>query len=441
MIKSIYRYLLIPTALCLVACNPPKIAVVGAASQNSLSSQSSPTPTASVSAAAFSVTNPVAGSTLSGTAYFTGTAGSQWVNVAAYDPNVGWSQKLGADATPTTGGYSIAVDTTKLPNGPATIGIVAFSVPAGQNGGTSSEIDVVVNIMNANSTPPPTPTPSGNGSSLSVGFYATDSELSRMEGILGHKVAAIGYVMRDSWGDYVSPDFGLTNNVANGRKTAISLPTILDSGTDMPSAASGAYDQYYAQLGQNLAPYCSQIISFAINWEFNGSWMAWGVTNSDGSLRWQPSDMIAAHQRLANILRQYCPNVPIVWGVNNGPESNLPAGYASEQFYPGDAYVDAVGLDMYEQNWAGFAGALTDGGLNWLDSFASAHNKMIAFPEWQATNDDASFITSMGAWMNDPSRKSRMLQFSYWDSDDAVNIGGALYEEPALQNAFVQSFP
>jgi hypothetical protein len=47
----------------------------------------------------------------------------------------------------------------------------------------------------------------------------------------------------------------------------------------------------------------------------------------------------------------------------------------------------------------------------------------------------------MGAWMNDPSRKSRMLQFSYWDSDDAVNIGGALYEEPALQNAFVQSFP
>jgi hypothetical protein len=38
-------------------------------------------------------------------------------------------------------------------------------------------------------------------------------------------------------------------------------------------------------------------------------------------------------------------------------------------------------------------------------------------------------------------RQSRMLQFSYWDSDDAINYGGALYEEPALQNAFLLSFP
>jgi beta-mannanase len=205
-------------------------------------------------------------------------------------------------------------------------------------------------------------------------------------------------VNRYGWEYYISLDgaFNFNDNLANGRKTAISIPTILDSGygTDMASAASGAYDQYYAQLAQNLAPYCSQIVSFAIDWEFNGYWFNHGVENSDGSLRWQPSDFIAAHRRLTNSLRQYCPGVPIIWPLNNGPESNLPSGYAAEQFYPGDAYVDAIGLDLYEQNYSSFAAAQSNGGFNWIDSFSSQHGKGLAFPEWQATNGDASFIAS-----------------------------------------------
>jgi beta-mannanase len=109
-----------------------------------------------------------------------------------------------------------------------------------------------------------------------------------------------------------------------------------------------------------------------------------------------------------------------------------PAGFQSLSWdindaYPGNSYVDYVSLDVYDWSWdssiftggdpnntatvaqsnAVFNEFLTDTeGLNWLASFALAHDKPIVIPEWAVTirndghglGDDSTFINNMYNW-------------------------------------------
>ena len=59
-------------------------------------------------------------------------------------------------------------------------------------------------------------------------------------------------------------------------------------------------------------------------------------------------------------------------------------------YYPGDAYVDYVGLDVYDVESQVYPGAKAEFshmqtqafGLDWLSSFAVTHHKQIVLPEW-----------------------------------------------------------
>ena len=112
-------------------------------------------------ATTFSVSSPSNGATLSRTVVFKGQAGSQWVNVAAYDVNHGYA-KIGVDVTPSGGTYAVSVDTTKLANGPAKFAIEAFSTPPGQVGGKSTSIQISATVNNSAAPPAPTPAPTSS---------------------------------------------------------------------------------------------------------------------------------------------------------------------------------------------------------------------------------------------------------------------------------------
>lgn len=66
--------------------------------------------------------------------------------------------------------------------------------------------------------------------------------------------------------------------------------------------------------------------------EMNGDWTAWS-----GS----PSRYIAAWRVVAGVMRRVAPNVALVWAPNALPERNIP------DFYPGDEWVDWVGINGY----------------------------------------------------------------------------------------------
>jgi hypothetical protein len=214
------------------------------------------------------ISSPVANAAVSGTINVTGSAGSEWVNVAAYDVN---GNKIGSDVTPSGGSYSISVNTTLLANGSDEIQVTAFSVPAGQSGGTSATADVTVNVNN-NAAPSPTPTPTSTSalSILSPVANATVSGTINVTGVAGSEwvnVAAYD-VNGNKIGNDVTPSNGAysisvnTTQLANGSDEiqvfAFSVPAGQSGGTSAsanvtvdvsnstspsptPTAASGSF--------------------------------------------------------------------------------------------------------------------------------------------------------------------------------------------------------
>jgi beta-mannanase len=79
--------------------------------------------------------------------------------------------------------------------------------------------------------------------------------------------------------------------------------------------------------------------------EFNGNWYPWGIANNNSN----PALYISAYRHVHDlVVAAGATNVQWVWCFNNG--STPDASYNDPaQSYPGDAYVDWVGIDGY--NW------------------------------------------------------------------------------------------
>ncbi len=72
--------------------------------------------------------------------------------------------------------------------------------------------------------------------------------------------------------------------------------------------------------------------------EMNGSWVAW----------YGNPDLYKEKFRLIfQIMKEEAPNVAMVWAPNDGPNDPLNPPNYIHSYYPGDAYVDWVGVDFY----------------------------------------------------------------------------------------------
>jgi hypothetical protein len=73
------------------------------------------------------------------------------------------------------------------------------------------------------------------------------------------------------------------------------------------------------------------------------------------------------------------------------------AGNAAWNYYPGDAYVDVVGGDIYDVNFSA-----PWGGLESLFTEARKHGKPFSVPEWGLTDvDDAAFVNHMCKFLDE----------------------------------------
>jgi hypothetical protein len=73
------------------------------------------------------------------------------------------------------------------------------------------------------------------------------------------------------------------------------------------------------------------------------------------------------------------------------------------QCYPGDAYVDIIGTDSYDQPPGnGFGDYVSQPyGLGYQVAFAAAHHKPVSYPEWglYRHGDDPGFVGAMLVWI------------------------------------------
>ncbi|GAB2627695.1 hypothetical protein Aab01nite_81320 [Paractinoplanes abujensis] len=132
----------------------------------------------------------------------------------------------------------------------------------------------------------------------------------------------------------------------------------------------GAWDGYISARAREFAAVRLPVL---VRWghEFNGNWYPWGIANNNAD----PSLYVRAYRHVHDLARAAgARNVQWVWAFNNGssPDEayNDPAAA-----YPGDAYVDWVGIDGY--NW-GFGPSWDPAGDHWTSfeaAFATAYAK------------------------------------------------------------------
>jgi hypothetical protein len=207
--------------------------------------------------------------------------------------------------------------------------------------------------------------------------------------------------------------------------------------SDFNEVADGGADSYYKTLAQNLVSAGFGSSYIRLGWEFNGTWMGWSICNEEGSgLTSWASDFVPAFQNIVTSMRSVSGgNFKFIWNPIDTGISTCP-GVHLESLYPGDKYVDVVGLDVYDGistpvsntarwtdllNGTGSGGYVAESpeavngksfngdgyGLTWLAAFGKAHNKEISLPEWGLDStsqdagggDDAYFMTQMVAWI------------------------------------------
>ena len=161
-----------------------------------------------------------------------------------------------------------------------------------------------------------------------------------------------------------------------------------------------------------------------LGWEFNNQSPQWG----------SPAQFAACFRQIQATVSAIAPGLIWDWNVNRGPSSQMP-GDSVLQAYPGNRYVNLIGVDSYD-DWppadtpGGWQTQLNGPyGLNYWLKFAKAHGKLLSVPEWGVASgglwpgheggDDPGYIKDMHGFFT-ASTKSIAYE-SYYD-DQGTSI-------------------
>ena len=160
-----------------------------------------------------------------------------------------------------------------------------------------------------------------------------------------------------------------------------------------------------------------------LGWEFDGSWFPWAATSpgAEASYAAYFAQIVTAMRSVPGAAFRF------VWNPDAGAFTT--PGYSVSAAYPGDAYVDVIGLDAYDQTWAtpqtpaNAWSSTTLPSLVAAQQFASAHAKPLALTEWglsirsdgHGLGDDPYYVDQMVSWMENPSND--VAYEAYFDCD------------------------
>ena len=174
----------------------------------------------------------------------------------------------------------------------------------------------------------------------------------------------------------------------SGYRMIWSVPMLPESGgASLPAGgATGAYNMYFSQLARN--PVAAGMGDSYLR-------LGWGVQSV--AIPWYPagqsSYFVEYWRQIVSTMRTVPgANFSFVWNPSrgdNGPKDKAMGNFAD--YYPGDAYVDVIGMDVYDTSWNHYPGESAefrdhaDPGVGaWtgsLEIFADKHGKPLAIPE------------------------------------------------------------
>jgi hypothetical protein len=169
----------------------------------------------------------------------------------------------------------------------------------------------------------------------------------------------------------------------------------------LPDCAAGRYDALWRDFGAVMVRERRADTVIRLGWEFNGD-MDWRATDA--------ATWIACYRRAATAVRATNPAVVLDWTINGHGTPAAVCDGLSTNCYPGDQFVDIIGIDNYDNfpvaenktefDWI----AAQPEGLDWLYGFARAHGKLFSVGEWgvvpgaNAGRGNADFVRWMHAW-------------------------------------------
>jgi hypothetical protein len=250
-----------------------------------------------------------------------------------------------------------------------------------------------------------------------VGVYAGNSvaEVEGFEKWLGEEVGAIlTHLDMRNWSAFEGSAAGFARDLWSkiDRPVIWSVPLIVQGAT-LEEGATGAYNAHFRKVAQWISQYSTDDTIFVrTGWELNGYWMPWSAKGHEQAF-------IDTFRQFVDSFRSVSDRFRFEWNVNNGDYGMNPA-----DAYPGDAYVDIIGMDFYHDPawpkdplpaWNNMVNRPY--GLQWLESFADAHGKPTAYSEWGVTtNNMAPYIELARNWFD----SHDVVYQAYWNS----NAGG-----------------
>ena len=254
------------------------------------------------------------------------------------------------------------------------------------------------------------PTTAGNVLGVYGGPGPTGlSNVQAASQVLGHPVKyATDFLDPTSWSKMENPQWFLNTWKGKGYQMIWGVPMLPNTGGyTLAAGANGNYNSYFSTLAQNLVSNGQGNSIIRLGWEFNGSWFPWSANG-------QASNFVQYWKNIVNTMRSV-PGQSFIfeWNPTIG---NLGVGNLA-LYYPGNSYVDIIGLDVYDVAWKTYPGATNQWnnlvnepyGLNWLSTFGALHNKPLSIPEWGlgwnsgsevSGGDNAYFVQQMANWIS-----------------------------------------
>src|SRR5262249_51911062 len=152
----------------------------------------------------------------------------------------------------------------------------------------------------------------------------------------------------ENWGKWV--------NAQPGRRLILAIPILAGppdgsgpkQGSKEPNVpvslekgAKGDYNPHFKDLAENLVKYRLGETILRPAWEFNGGWYAWKAKGKTKEFAEYWRQIVTTMRAVAGTEK-----IKFCWNPTLG-EQDFPA----DEAWPGDAFVDYVGVDVYDETW------------------------------------------------------------------------------------------
>ena len=218
-----------------------------------------------------------------------------------------------------------------------------------------------------------------------------------------------------------------------GYRMTWGIPILPNSGASLQVGATGAYDAHFETIARYLVAHGQASSVIRLGWEFNGDWFSWSAAGC-------PACFVSYWRHIVTTMRAV-PGEQFLFEWNPAAGTGALAPPAA---YPGNRFVDIIGLDVYD-NVPGIVRPAARWnhllfepfGLAWVVGFAESHGKALSFPEWglgwppEGGGDNAYFVTHMARFI---------LSLPNVDNANFWDYGTSLSAAPRAQAALSRAF-